>query len=492
MIDLQLLGGLDLVGPDLSPTARARRRHPLMLLALVATAAPQGMSRERVMAFLWPESDAARASNSLRQVLHAIRRDVADDLFLPETSGAIQLDPAKVNVDLWAFRDAITRKAYAEVISAHRGPFLSGFQISGVAEFTRWVETERAIVEREYVASLDALARQAEDAGQFDEAVAWRRRQAEAEPFSSRAALGLLKALSGAGDRPGALAYAAVYESFVKAHLEVPPDPTVLEFVAALRRSTPPGRGSVGAKSSAEFIAVESAAMVVTPADGVPVSAMPRSRRITTGSRWIIAAGLAFGLVGIGAGYSFSAGVMAGDRVLVLASGELTDAGRDTANLIVACDGPACPTGGLPQPGFVVPTHVAYSPPPTNSFFIAGAPDGTTIDGTGYACCSLVTFERKFSLPPDAATATISISVLADNQARVMINGREFGRQADSLSQSNFGAAAATFATTFLPDPSGTNRLRVTLWDGGGVGALNFRAFVAHDRARKSSPDSGR
>lgn len=491
MIDLRLLGGLDIVQPRLPQTARSRRRHPMVLLALVAASAPQAVSRDRIMAFLWPESDAARASNSLRQALHSLRRDLGEDLFLPETSGGILLDRERITVDLWSFRDALARKEFGEAVALHRGPFLGGFQIAAVAEFSRWIEAERARVEREYLAALEALARGAEDEKRYDEAVTWRRRHAAADPFSSRAALGLLKALSDADDRPGALAYAAVYESFVRAHLEVAPDPVVTEFVAAVRRATPPGtRVSVDKPTSSAPAESggPSVAVVLAPAGDGAAGMVTHRRRLATRRRWTVAAGLAaFGVVGIGAGYSMSLSAPLADSVIVLASGASNVAGRDTANQLVECAGPDCPAGRLPQAAYVVPAHEAYTIPASGTNFISPAPDGTTIEAPGYSCCSTATFENTFILPPDAATATISITVLADNQAIVRINGREFARQADSVSQWNFAGRPSTFATTFAPTPNGINHLRVTLWNGGGVGGLNYRAVVTYDRSRKAA-----
>ena len=479
MIDLQLLGGLDVNRPDLSPNARARRRHPLVLLALVASAAPQAVSRDRIMAFLWPESDASRASNSLRQALHSLRRDLGDDVFLPETPGGIQLDPQVVRVDLWSFRDAIARREFGAAVEAHRGPFLDGFQISGIPELSRWVDVERARVEREYADALDALARDAEDARRFDEAVGWRRRQAAADPFSSRAALGLLKALVAAGDRPGALSYASTYENFVRAHLEVAPDPAVVSFVAALRN-----------EPATAFTRVTPTRTEVAAGD--PVS-LPVSRDSGAGprfgaARWMVAAGIGIvSLVGISTAYSMMSGQAPAERMMVLGSGSLPAAERDTANQLVECRGPACPRESLPQPAYVVASHVAYTGPADETRFIAPVPDAT-MRTRAYPCCSVAVFERRFTLPPDVATASISITVLADNQAIVTINGREFGRQSDSLSQDNFAGAPTTFATTFPPDPSGTNRLRVTLWDGGGAGALDYRAHVTFDRGKRAEP----
>jgi hypothetical protein len=151
--------------------------------------------------------------------------------------------------------------------------------------------------------------------------------------------------------------------------------------------------------------------------------------------------------------------------------------------MLVACDGPACPAEKLPQPAFVVPTHEAYAVVAPATAFIAPVGDGTTATGRGYKCCSTAVFEHTFVLPADAASGTISIQVAADNRAIVAINGVEFGRQSDSLSQWNFDSPPTTFTATFLPDPSGVNRLRVTLWDGGGVLGLNYRALVRYSVA---------
>lgn len=493
MIDLQLLGGLDLASLDLPATARARRRHPMMLLAVVAAAAPQPVTRDRLMALLWPESDADRASNSLRQALHALRRDLGEDLFLPESTSGLRLDPDRLRVDLWSFREAVAHKSYEEAVATHRGAFLDGMHAGTLIEFNRWADTERAVVERAYLDALDALGRHAERDARWNDAVTWRRRQAAADPCSSRAALGLLRALTAAGDKPGALAYAAVHESFLRAHLEVEPDRAVTDFVAALRQVTPPGGVAIPPIRAA---AVASLAPTLEPglnshapaplrptaASPVP-AALARRGWMRRPSRMLGLACAALGLVGVGASYSM---VRSPDRVITLTSGASDESGRDTANMLVECIGPACPTGTLPQPAFVVPKHEAYTDPPPASAYIAPIADGTTVKDPGYKCCTRAVFEQTFRLPLDAVAGTITIQVAADNQAAVAMNGVEFGRQADSLQQWNFSGPETTFTSSFVPAPSGINKLRVTLWDGGGVMGLNYRAFVRYSRIRRT------
>jgi DNA-binding SARP family transcriptional activator len=491
LIELQLLGGLDITGPHLSPHARARR-HPMAVLALAAAASPQAISRDRLMGFLWPESNADRASNSLRQTIFWLRRNVADDIFLPESANGLLLDPKSVKVDLWEFREAIASGEPAKAVALYGGPFLDSFQIPGASEFSRWVETESALIQRQHITALDALGTQAAAEKRYDDAVAWRRRQAAADPFSSRGALTLLQALAQAGDRTGALEYATVYESLVRHHLEVGPDPAVTEFVATLR-TTP--NAVIAARPRADVVATRSTqppalaateAAVSHPADpadpairAIPLRA-PRPHR-----RMAIAATVVFALMIIAARSMMGEHPRDMDGVTIVASGMTSVEGRDTASSLIFCEGVACPKGPLPQPAFIVPAHPSYTRPAAGTSYILPVPDGTTRPAPGYKCCTTAIFENRFRLPPDAVSATITIMLLADNQASVAINGTEFGAQKDKFSQSNF-IETASFTTTFAPDPSGINKLQVKLWDGGAALGLNYRAFVTYVSGREA------
>lgn len=494
MIHLQLLGGAALRGPDLSPNARARQRRPLALLALVAAGAPHAVGRNKLMAMLWPESDSERASNSLRQTLYLLRRDLGENLFLPESAGGIGLDPSALTVDLWTFRHAIERNAPHDAVAAYAGPFLDGLQVPSAPEFSHWCEMERARVAHQYAAALDALARQAEAQGRADDVVRWRRRQAGADPLSSRVALALLQALDAAGDRTGALEYASVYESLVRVQLEAQPDPQVMEFVALLRRrpamADSPGRRRM---SPAPILpAARDDTTRTTPTAGSP--AHMESRDASTGRArafrpWIAAAAVGlFALVGASLHAARTSGSPPAGTVVVLTSGANRVEGRDRANRLVACEGPACPAGALPQLAYVVPKHVSFTLPVAGTGFIAPIADGTESEPPGYKCCTTAVFENEFSLPSDAVSARITISVLADNQARVAINGVEFGRQADSLASWNYGGPATTFSATFSPGQKGTNRLRVTLWDGGGAMGLHYHAVVTYETELVARP----
>jgi DNA-binding SARP family transcriptional activator len=95
------------------------------------------MSRERLFALFWPESDSERARNTLNQMVFAIRRDLAPDAVLTDGT-TVSLNPAVVDSDSRRFRDAIVGKRFTDAIEIYRGPFLDGVFLRDTPDFERW------------------------------------------------------------------------------------------------------------------------------------------------------------------------------------------------------------------------------------------------------------------------------------------------------------------------------------------------------------------
>ena len=68
-----LLGGASILVDGRAVAGRAAQRHRLALLALLALACPRAVSRDRLLAYLWPERDTEPARNLLKQAVHALR-----------------------------------------------------------------------------------------------------------------------------------------------------------------------------------------------------------------------------------------------------------------------------------------------------------------------------------------------------------------------------------------------------------------------------------
>lgn len=234
MLRLSTLGGLVLHQDGQLHTGPAAQRRRLALLAVIASGGRRGVGRDRLLALLWPGSEAEAARHSLYQALHAIRRSLGgDDVFLG--SATLQLNSERMTSDVAEFLDAVEDGAHERAVRLYRGLFLDGFRLDQAPEFEEWQDAERVRHAREFAAALEQLAAAAAARQDHAAAARWWRRLAAAEPVSTTAAVGLIESLVAGGDRVGALQFAGVHTALVRQHLETTPDPAVESWLVRLR-----------------------------------------------------------------------------------------------------------------------------------------------------------------------------------------------------------------------------------------------------------------
>src|SRR6266545_5025654 len=194
MLFLKTLAGLSVEVDGAPGTGAAQRRKTLALLALLAAAGNRGISRDKLIALLWPDSDTEHGRNLLKQACFALRRDLrAPELFLGTFE--LRLNPDAIASDIHRFEDALDRGDRAQAVALYARPFLDGFYLSGAGDFERWVEEKRARLLKRATEALQALAEQAAATGDVRASVKWWRRLTELDPFSAHAAVGLMQAL---------------------------------------------------------------------------------------------------------------------------------------------------------------------------------------------------------------------------------------------------------------------------------------------------------
>jgi adenylate cyclase len=221
-------------GGEESQNGAGSQRKALALLALLAAAGPRGLSRDKLVAYLWPETPADRATHRLTQLMYSLRRDLtAEDLFLGTTD--LRLNSKVICTDLAELTDALEAGAFERAAAAYPGPFLDGFFLSDSAEFGQWLEQERVRLAQRHASALESLARAATARGDLVAAVDWWRQLSKAEPLNARITIGYMEALSAAGDRAGALRFARTHETLLRSELDAEPDPAVVAVVERLR-----------------------------------------------------------------------------------------------------------------------------------------------------------------------------------------------------------------------------------------------------------------
>ncbi len=242
---LRTFGGLSLLTATGSAAGQQKRR--LALLALLATARERGLTRDRLVSLLSPESSTDAARHSLHQLLYYLRQQVGEDAFVG--TDPLRLNPAIITSDVSEFEEAIERGEPAHAAAIYRGPFLDGFHLN-LGAFEEWVASERQRLATMYRDGIQALARETEAAGDYVAAIKWWRQLAVLDPLSGSAALGVMRTLAAAGDVAAAVSHARVHGAMVHAELGRAPDSEVEAFAARLQVGTSQ-EPSIAARSDA-------------------------------------------------------------------------------------------------------------------------------------------------------------------------------------------------------------------------------------------------
>ncbi len=295
MLRLKTFGGLWIENPE-SDSGVGPRPRALALLAICAAAGQKGVSRERALGVLWPESHPERARHALSQTLYSLKREAGAELVL--STPDLRLDPTLISSDVADFRDALVSKRWTDAAALYGGPFLDGFHVADAAEFERWVDVERSSLAGDAARAMESAAATFTEAGEQGEAVDVLRRLTQIDPGNSRFAARYMEALAAHGDRAGAVAHGRAHMEFLEREFELDPDAELEQLIARLRES--PARGALPQTVSRPTVerrevTIPASAPVESRAIEQPVSAPPRGsarRRI---------AAIAASIIGLGA-----------------------------------------------------------------------------------------------------------------------------------------------------------------------------------------------
>jgi len=233
MAQLRLLtfGGLNLLVGDSTMTGAATGRRRLALLVLLAVARDRGLNREKVQAYLWPESDTEQARHGLNQMVYFQRRHLdSENLFLGKKT--LRLNRAMITSDVWDFEDALDAGAHEVAVRLYAGSFLDGFFLREAPGFERWVEDQRKRLAERCAQAFGLLAAAAATQQQ---AVEWWRRAVELNPYQTETVLRLANAWVAIGDRAAAVRCAQQHADLLRSELGLPPDPNVVRMIEQLR-----------------------------------------------------------------------------------------------------------------------------------------------------------------------------------------------------------------------------------------------------------------
>jgi serine/threonine-protein kinase len=168
-------------GPKGPLAGSAAQRRTLALIAVIAASGERGISREKLIGLLWPDSTDERARHVLAQTLYRLRQELGAAAI--EGSTTLRVNSESLTVDFTEFEDAVARGELERAASLYAGPFLDGFYLAGAPEFEPWAEVERSRLASLYKEALQRLATDAERQGFHARATTWLRSLSTVDPL---------------------------------------------------------------------------------------------------------------------------------------------------------------------------------------------------------------------------------------------------------------------------------------------------------------------
>jgi DNA-binding SARP family transcriptional activator len=287
-IHLRTLGHIHLrddAGVELRSLLTQPKRLALLIYLASNGADGRMCRRDSLLAMFWPDSDAERARNSLRQAVHFIKQATGSDVVVTRGADELSLAPGAVSMDAAMLDELAQAGRHEEVVAMYAGDFLNGFFVRGAPDFEQWVSGERSrlrtrVADSAWLATEQCLAK-----GDAHGARAMGARALALSSNNETAVRRFITLLAESGDRAAAL---AVYQDFagqMAKEYGVAPSPETRALVERLEVA--------GTAQQAEPLTV------VAPFTEVATSAAASSRGPSWRRTWLITAAAALIIAGV-------------------------------------------------------------------------------------------------------------------------------------------------------------------------------------------------
>lgn len=279
MLKLEAFGVIDVRNATGEPLAAVLGQPKrAALLAYLVLAHPGGFHRrDSLLAMFWPELDQSHGRAALSQALSFLRRELDSGILVTRGVEEVGVDPGRVESDVGAFEEALTREDWAGALEVYKGDLLEGLHVSGSAPFIDWVDRERERLREAAAGAAWRRAHQLLNTGEPTEAERIAQRALYLVPTDETLVRAFIEAMVLAGDRAAAVRFYERFARILEQELGVEPAPETTATLDGAReasgRRADPERSTDGA---------ERVARVASQRRPVPETGTPHSSASTS------------------------------------------------------------------------------------------------------------------------------------------------------------------------------------------------------------------
>ena len=208
------------------PVTGLRRKNCALVYFIAAH--HEAMTRDKLLAFFWPDYERPAAQQILRTMLHELRTQLGNQFLLVEEdrlslAADVQLDVEKFTVALQS--SEVGSAALTSALELYRGEFLDGFTLADAPAFDDWVVSERGYYRSQAIRGYSALRKMHEAAGNIPAALDAVTHALAIDPLLEELQRDSLRLHFLNGDRAGAIRQYEALRKLLDAELGVPPMP---------------------------------------------------------------------------------------------------------------------------------------------------------------------------------------------------------------------------------------------------------------------------
>ncbi len=237
MLNVQLLGDFSIAYGGVSLTTLHTARLQALFASLILNPkAPQ--FRYHLAYQFWPDSNEAQARTNLRNLVHLLRQALPDfDQFIQSDTQILQWrEDAPFTLDVLEFEQLLTfppgssaiRESLERAVTLYQGDLLPSC-------YDDWIIPERERLRRAFLATLNSLAKIAENSRDYPAALEYARRLVRAEPLLANANHQLIRLCSLVDDRTAALKAYQSYAKILERELGIQPDQETQDLYTYLK-----------------------------------------------------------------------------------------------------------------------------------------------------------------------------------------------------------------------------------------------------------------
>lgn len=224
------------------------RKHAALLIYL-ARSPRRTRTREHLIGLLWADKPESAGRQSLNEALRIIRK-ITGEQGLKTDATQVRLLPDAVALDTDQLLARLSAGDWAGAAAVVGGDFMEGFSVAGASEFEDWLASERNAVRVESLRALTGLAEQQLAGGDLRASAESAQRAAAIEPSYEPAVRVMMRSLTLAGDRAGALERYDAFAQRLRETVGTRPDTETEALAERIRKERrwhrPPGAEPLG------------------------------------------------------------------------------------------------------------------------------------------------------------------------------------------------------------------------------------------------------